>query len=401
MSGGVRGIPIGRVFGIRIAIDYSWIFIVVLLTWSLAVGFEHVHPGWSTALAVGLALAASLLFFASVLLHKLAHSVVARHFGLPVSSITLFLLGGISNIEREPPSAKAEFWTAVVGPLTSIVLGIVLLWIASAAVDVPADAIVDPYTVLGRLGPAESLLMWLGPVNIIVGIFNLIPAFPLDGGRLLRSAIWASTRSPHAATRWASAIGQAVGWFFVFIGVAIAFGANVPFFGRGIVSGLWLAFIGWFLSSAAAQSWRRQLVHEIVEGLTVARLMRPLGRVIAPDTAVSSLVDDWLLRHEERSYPVCDESGRLLGIVTLADVRAAPRSTWPTTPVSRVMTPFERLVTTTAREDLGEALEKLAKADVRQLPVVDGQRLSGLLLRSDIARWIETHIQPRARTFAH
>jgi len=401
MNGGSRGIHIGRLFGIQIAIDYSWLFIVVLLTWSLTVGFRHVHPDWSGALAVGTAFAATLLFFASVVLHELAHSVVARRFGVPVSSITLFLLGGISNIEREPPSAKAEFWTAVVGPLTSIVLGIALLWIGSAAVSVPAAAVVDPYAILGRLGPAGTLLMWLGPVNIIVGIFNLIPAFPLDGGRLLRSAIWATTRSLHAATRWASAIGQAVGWFFIFVGVAIVFGANVPFFGGGIVSGVWLAFIGWFLSSAAAQTWRRQLVHEVVEGLTVARLMRPVGRVVAPDTVVSSLVDDWLLRHEERSYPVVDESGRLLGIITMADVRAAPRGTWSTTPVSRVMTPFGRLVTTTAREDLGEALEKLARADVSQLPVVDGQRLIGLLLRSDIARWIELHIQPRARTFAH
>lgn len=181
-----RSVRIGRIFGIRIGFDYSWLFIVVLLTWSLTAAFSRWHPGWAPATALATALVAALLFFGSVLLHELAHSLVAKRFGIPVESITLFLFGGVSNIEREPPSAKAEFWTAIVGPLTSIALGIVLLALGSTITSSPGAALADPYAAIRHLDPVESLLMWLGPINIIVGVFNLIPGFPLDGGRLLQ-----------------------------------------------------------------------------------------------------------------------------------------------------------------------------------------------------------------------
>jgi Zn-dependent protease len=301
----------------------------------------------------------------------------------------------VSNIESEPPSAMAEFATAVAGPLTSVVLGIVLLAVASAAVHVPSEALADPVAAVARLGPAETLLMWLGPVNILVGIFNLIPAFPLDGGRIFRSIVWGATHDLHAATRWASAVGQAIGWLLVFLGVAMAFGAYVPFLGQGLVSGLWLAFIGWFVTSAAAQSWRRQLVHEILEGILVSRLMRQDAAAVRPDVTVSSFVSEWLMRGEDRAFAVLDGDGRLLGIVTLADVRAAPRDAWEHTTVSAIMTPVARLLTCTPNEDLSEAFGKLVRADVSQLPVVDGERLVGMLHRRDVARWIEVHATPR------
>jgi Zn-dependent protease/CBS domain-containing protein len=396
-----RGVRIGRIFGIQIAFDYSWIFIVVLLTWSLTVGFGRWHPDWAPVTALATAFVAALLFFVSVLLHELAHSLVARRFGIPVESITLFLFGGVSNIEREPPSAKAEFLMAIVGPLTSIVLGVVLLALGSLAIHVSADAMVDPTVEIARLTPAQSLLMWLGPINILVGVFNLIPGFPLDGGRVLRSILWAITRDLHLATRWASAVGQAIGWFLVFLGVAIAFGARVPFFGRGLVSGLWLAFIGWFLSSAAAMTWRRHLMQEILEGITVSRLMRPEGPAVRPEATLSSFVSDWLMRGDERAFPVVDDTGRLMGIAAMADVRAAPREAWDTTPVSQVMTPADRLVVTMPREDVSQALEKMVRADVGQLPVLDGSRLAGMLLRRDVARWVELHAQAGTRRYAH
>jgi Zn-dependent protease/CBS domain-containing protein len=400
MNGVQRGVRIGRIFGIQIAIDYSWVFIVLLLTWSLASWFWLVHPNWGAALAIVTAFAGTILFFASVLLHELAHSLVARRFGIPVSSITLFLLGGVSNIEREPLSPKAEFLMALVGPLTSIVLGAILLWIGSALVSVPPDAVGDPQVLLEQLGPTETLVMWLGPINIIVGLFNLIPAFPLDGGRLLRSVIWAATRNLHTATRWASAVGQLFGWLFVVLGVAMAFGTYVPFFGRGLIGGMWLAFIGWFLAAAAGQTWKLQLAHEMLEGLTVSRLLRPVGVSIPPETSVSSLVIDWLMQHEERSYPVVDVNGRLLGMVTLADVRKAPKDAWDSTPVSRVMTPLDSLVTTSPREDLGQAFDKLVKTDSSELPVVDGDRLVGMLHRFDLSRWIELHAQAPLKAHA-
>lgn len=399
MDGAQRGIRIGRISGIQIAIDYSWVFIVLLMTWSLASWFWLVHPAWGAGLAILTALAGALLFFASVLLHELAHSLVAKRFGIPVSSITLFLFGGVSNIEHEPPSPKAEFLMALVGPLTSIVLGVVLLLIGSAMIRVPPDAVTDPQLLLSQLGAVETLVMWLGPINILVGLFNLIPAFPLDGGRLLRSVIWAVTHNLHTATRGASVVGQAFGWLFVVLGVAMAFGTYVPFFGRGLVGGLWLAFIGWFLAVAAGQTWRVQLAHEMLEGLTVSRLMRPAEMVVPPQTTVASLVNDWLLYHEERSCPVVDGAGRLLGVVTLTDVRKAPRDAWESTTVSQVMTPLDSVVTTSPREDLGRAFEKLLHTDARELPVVEGDRLVGMLHRLDIARWIE--LQAPAPVKAH
>jgi Zn-dependent protease/CBS domain-containing protein len=397
---GVRGVRIGRVFGIDIAFDPSWIFIVLLMTWSLTVAFSRWHPQWGLGVSVFVALVAALLFFASVLLHELAHSLVARRFGVPVRSITLFLFGGVSNIEREPPSPKAEFLTAVVGPLTSIGLGVALLAIGSLATRTSSSFVEDPSAGLAALGPGETVLMWLGPINILVGVFNLIPGFPLDGGRILRSAIWAWTHDLHVATRWASAVGQAIGWALVFLGVAMAFGARIPFLGGGLVSGLWLAFIGWFLSSAASASWRSQLVHEVLEGLSVTRLMRSPARAVPASADVATFVQEWLMRSDEHAFPVVDDAGKVVGLVTMRDVRGVPREAWSGVLVARIMTPVERLVTTSPREGVAEALDKLTRAGVSQLPVFDGGTLVGMLLRSDIARWIELHAQPPVRTHA-
>jgi Zn-dependent protease/CBS domain-containing protein len=399
---GARGLRLGRIFGIDIAIDPSWVFIALLMSWSLSVGFARWHPDWTPMAALATALVATLLFFASVLLHELAHSLVARRFGIPVDRITLFLFGGVSNIEHEPPSAKAEFLTAVAGPVTSVLLGVVLLAIGRAAVPLPVDVTRDPTTDLASLTPLQSLLLWLGPINVVVGVFNLIPGFPLDGGRILRAAIWAATRDLHVATRWASAVGQAIGWALVFAGVAIVFGANVPFFGHGVIAGLWLAFIGWFLSTAASQTWRRQLVREVLEGIPVARLMTPPGPSVPAHVDVNTLVGDWMVRGGERAFPVVDEAARFLGLLTFADVRRVPRAEWTSTEAANVMTPSSRLVVTSAREDLADAADKLARADVSQLPIVDADgRLVGMLLRRDVLRWIELHMQQGSRRYAH
>jgi Zn-dependent protease/predicted transcriptional regulator len=327
---------------------------------------------------------------------------VARRFGVPVDRITLFLFGGVSNIEREPPSATAEFLTAAVGPVTSIVLGVVLMVIGALAIRLPADLIHEPVEDLSSLSPVQSLLLWLGPINVIVGVFNLIPGFPLDGGRILRAAIWGITKDLHAATWWASAVGQAIGWGLVFVGIAIVFGAHVPLLGSGVVAGLWLAFIGWFLSAAAAQTRRRQLVREVLEGVSVSRLVTPLGPVVSPHIDLDMLVEDWMIRSGARAFPVVDDEGAFVGLVTFADLRRVPREEWETTAVAQIMTPRSELVIASPRDDLADAADKLARADVSQLPVVDpGQTLVGLLLRRDVLRWIELHLQQGTRRYAH
>jgi Zn-dependent protease/CBS domain-containing protein len=400
MASSRGGIRIGRLAGIDLTVDQSWVFIAVLMTWSLTASFHHWHEDWSIGTALGTAALATLLFFGSVVLHELAHSVVARSFGVPVSRITLFLFGGVSNIEREPPSAKAEFLTAIVGPLTSIGLGLLLVAIVSRMVDLPPDAMTDPYRAFSGLSPGATLLLWLGPINVAVGLFNMIPGFPLDGGRIFRSILWAITGDLHRATRIASALGQAIGWLFVFLGVAMAFGANVPFFGRGLVGGLWLAFIGWFLANAATQTWQTLLAHEVLEGIPVSRLMRPPTTAVHPSQSVEALVHDRLIATDERAFPVV-VGDRLVGLVTISDVRRAPREAWPGLPVSAIMTARSDLVVTSPREDLGVALDKLARANVSQLPVVDGESLVGVLYRRDVARWIELHVSPQTRRYAH
>jgi Zn-dependent protease len=393
------GIRLGRIFGISIYIDWSWIFIFLLVTWDLAASlFPNLHPNWSLALNVTLGLVASILFFASVLAHELAHSLVAKSRGLPVRRITLFIFGGVSNIEKEPPSPGAEFLISVVGPLTSLILGgIFAYWGMVNANLTPISLNITPLT-LSRLDPLSTLLLWLGPINIILGLFNLIPGFPLDGGRVLRSIFWALSGNLRRATRWATWIGQFVAWSFIVAGIAMAFGVQIPFFGTGLISGLWLAFIGWFLNNAAAQSYNQVVVEDVLEGIPVSRIMRPDAPTVPANISINQLVDEYIMGTDERAFPVMDGTDVLLGLVTLEDVRKVPRTDWDETQVAQVMTPTSKLDVVTPREDVADALNKLSQRDVRQMPVVQDGRLVGMLRRRDIIRWLQLHSDTVARS---
>src|SRR5262245_41700536 len=393
LTGGIR---IGRIFGIDIYLDWSWLLIFMIVTWILAAGvLPSWHPDWSPALAWGVGLIAALLFFSSVLLHELSHSLVARARGLQVRRITLFLFGGVANIEREPPSAATEFLMAVVGPLTSIGLGVIFLTAGVLASPGPSF-ISDPMAAAASLDPVTTLLFWLGPINIILGFFNLIPGFPLDGGRILRSALWAITGNLRKATAWAARVGQAIGWLFIGGGIAMAFGARIPFFGTGLLAGLWLAFIGWFLTNAARFNYKQVVIHDLLDGVPVSRLMRPDVPAVPSNARVTDLVYNAIMNSEDKSFPVI-EGERMIGLVSLEDVRKLPREQWDSTVVNQIMTPVDRLVTVTPEGGVSGGLDGRTRGDVPQLPVAQNGRIVGMLRQRDIAKWLKLQSEARAQ----
>ncbi len=385
-----KGIRIGSLFGINIHIDWTWIFIFALITWSLSVALGQFRPDLDTGTAWGLAAFAALLFFASVLAHEMAHSLVARSQGLPVRNITLFIFGGVSSIEREPESPRNEFLMAIVGPLTSLVIGVILLFAVGARLPDAPDLLQRPQQLFEVIGLASMLGLWLGSVNMLLGFFNLIPAFPLDGGRVLRSIFWAITNNLQRATGWASAIGQGIAWVFIITGIAMAFGFRVPLFGTGVVNGLWLAFIGWFLNSAASRSYRQVVVQDILADVPVTEIMRRNPPVVPPDISVSALVHEHVMGSDDYGFPVMDRDS-LVGLVTMQDVRGISRERWENVDVREIMTPRDELLTVGAEGDAAQAFNTLMQRDVRQLPVLEDGQLVGLLRRNDLVRWLQLH----------
>ena len=335
------GFRIARIFDINIEVDWSWLLIFALVTWNLSATFSNLHADWGTGLNWGLAIIASLLFFSSVLLHELAHSLVAKARGLPVRRITLFLFGGVSNIEREPPAPSTEFWMAIVGPITSIVLGIVLL-LGSGVVTLTENVMPNPQNFLAQLSPLTTMLIWLGTVNIFLGIFNMIPGFPLDGGRVLRSILWGISDNLRKATRWATGIGQAIAWLMILAGFAMAFGVSIPILGTGTISGLWLVFIGWFLNSSAIASYRQVVIKDVLEDVPVTRMMRSDPPTVSPTLTVEELVNDGIMGTDDHAFPVIEED-RLVSLVTLDDIRSIGRDSWGNTVVREIMTPVDQL----------------------------------------------------------
>ena len=384
-------IRLGRLFGIMVALDQSWLFLFVLMCTNLTVAFRHWHPLWSVGQCVALAVVAALIFFSSVLAHEFSHALVARRYDVAVREIRLFLFGGIASCDREPTSARAEFWIALAGPLMSFSLG--LAFVTAAGLLVPAVDAGNTAQTLAHLGPLQTLLLWLGAVNLGVGLFNLIPGFPLDGGRILHAALWRVTGDLRRSTRVASGIGQLVGWSFVVAGIAMFFGARIPFFGQGAASGLWMAFIGWFLRAEAGQSYQAMLILQALDGVRVAHLMRRNGTVIPAQTTVDTAVAEDFIHSDDRAFPVLDD-GVFVGVLGAADLRTVPPGAWASTPVRAAMTPREKLVAVSPGDEATAALRKFAELDVDQLPVLAGPALVGMLARGDHARGLEIHHRP-------
>jgi len=365
-----------KVFGIEIRFHISWLIILILIALSLSEYFRGTNPGWSMPLVWGMALLTTVLFFVSVILHELAHSLTALHRGLPVHTITLFVLGGVSELPREPEQASTEFWVSIAGPATSVVLGAIFLALSRLG---------DPHQ------PLVALAWWLGSINLLLAVFNLLPGFPLDGGRILRAIIWLSNHDFVKATLWATRVGKGVA-------VLLIAGGILEFFsGRGL-GGLWLAFIGWFLLSAAEQSWRQTEMRDALANYVVSDLSTPFYSRVPPTMTLDEYFNQTAERAHYGSSLVMDEDDHLLGMIAPVDLRHVPRTQWGQTRVAEVMVPRERLRTVQSTEGLPRALEEMALQNVSQLPVVDTVAVRGVIQRDRILHLLQSHLSMRNQT---
>jgi Zn-dependent protease len=368
-------IRLGKIFGIEIGIHYSWFIIALLITFSLAAHFRDVNRDWSPNVVWGAALSTAVLFFAGLLAHELSHSLVARARHLPVSRITLFALGGVSVIEKESPDAKTEFLVAIVGPISSVVIGVVMLAIVRLIGGNP-DAT-----------PGSAILYYLGWINISLGVFNMLPGYPLDGGRVLRSIIWGVTHSMERATRAASRVGQGVAVLFILVGI-------YQFFAGRNYGGLWIAFIGWFLLQAAGANYLELEMRTVLAGLRATDLMSRDCPTVEGAMSVQEFVDHFLLRTGRRFFMV-KVMDRLAGLITPHEVRTLDRELWPMTPVQQIMKPLSKVHSVRPDTAVTDILEMMAKEDLNQVPVVSDRGIEGMLSRGDILQALRSRVELR------
>jgi Zn-dependent protease len=367
-------IPIGRILGIPIDLDYSWFLIAGLLTWLLAANYYPAEFRGGTSVEYWLMGAVTaVLFFVSIVVHELAHSWVALRYKIPVHRITLFIFGGVSQIAAEPPSAGVEFLIAIVGPLTSFALAALFF-------------LLEP--LLGNVAPAVAVAKYLALINAILGLFNLVPGFPLDGGRVFRAIVWGVVKNFRRATLIAASTGRFIGFLFIFVGVWEALRGNV-------INGLWTAFIGWFLESAAGAQVQQQMVQGLLVGHKVSEAMGDPGLHVPGDTTLQRLVDQEVLAHGRRCFLV-DRGGCTAGLLTLHNMKEIPRLSWMRTTVSEAMIPLDKLSRIDPSAELWTAMEKMGRDGVNQMPVMLGDDVVGMLSRADIVKYLQTLQQVKA-----
>jgi Zn-dependent protease len=358
---------VGRIAGIEVRVDSSWVVIALLITYSMYLRASILYPELSGGGAVALGILATVLFFGSVLVHELAHAVVSQARGIRVQDITLFLFGGATRARVESRGPGDEFVIALVGPLTSGILA-GLFGIAAGLGD----------DVLSR--PLVGTLGYLAWVNLLLAGFNLVPGFPLDGGRLLRSAIWKATGSIGRATRVASLSGQAVGWLLVAGGVAWLLAGD-------LAGGIWFAFIGWFLVQAARSSYQELQLRDMLRGVEAEDVMAGDLLRIPPDLSLQDAVDDYFMRYDHGAFPV-DEHGRTVGLLTLRGVRRVPREQWPTRRVRDHMVPLGDQVVVAPHARMDDVLGKLQDGEAGRVLVVQDGEVVGIITPTDLTRWL-------------
>jgi Zn-dependent protease/CBS domain-containing protein len=367
-------IEIFKVAGIQVAIDYSWLIIFALILWSLASGyFPAKHPGYSTGSYWLVGLVATILFFGSVLGHELCHAAMGNRLGEEVHRITLFVFGGMAELEHEPRSGMDELKIAAVGPLSSLVMAGIFWLIADRVAAAPATAL------------WKSVFSYLAFINLALALFNLLPGFPLDGGRLLRAALWMHWGDPRRATAAAANWGNTIAWGL------IGFGALEIFVG-GLIGGLWLIFIGLFLRTAASSAYQNMIVGQALSGARVREIMVRDPIVLGPDETVAGAIENYFLRYGFGGFPV-EADGKVLGVVTLAQVRECPAFERASRRISDIMRPADPTIEIAPGAGIIDAIRQMAAAAIGRLLVVDQGQLVGLITSTGVTHYVDTKTQ--------
>ncbi|WP_427365564.1 site-2 protease family protein [Candidatus Caldatribacterium saccharofermentans] len=370
-----KRVDLFRLFGFEIRIDLSWVLLVVLVAWSLSTGlFPFRYEGLLMQIYWIMGTVGAIGLFLSIVFHEMAHSLVARRFGVPIKGITLFLFGGVAEMKGEPPSAKAEFVMALAGPLSSIILAAVFYGLSQIAKNA------------GWPEPVYGVIRYLAWINAILAAFNLIPAFPLDGGRMLRAALWGWKKNLRWATRVAAGIGSGFGLFLIFMGI-------LQFFGGNFIGGMWWFFIGMFLRNAAQTSYTQLLVRKVLEGEPVERFMKKDPVTVPPSTTVEELVEDFIYRYQFKLFPVVEEGGQLRGCVTMKQVKDIPRQEWQTKTVGEIAVACSPQNSIDAKADALEALALMNRTGSSRLMVTEGNRLVGVISLKDMMKFFELKVE--------
>jgi Zn-dependent protease/predicted transcriptional regulator len=366
---------LGRVAGIEIGLHYTWLLIAVLITGSFVGYFSETYPHWPAKTTWSAAIVISLLFFGSIVLHEFAHAIVAKTHGMPVRTITLFALGGVTHIEKQAATPAAEFWMGIAGPTMSAGLGLLCGWLASLANGEPSIG----------MSPSIAILLSLSSLNFMLAVFNLIPGFPLDGGRILRALVWWLSSDENRGTRISARAGQSVALILFAVGLW-------EFFSGENVSGLWLGLLGWFLLDAATASYQQAEVLTGLRGVRVGDVMSHDCLTVQADMPLQRFADEVVLKTGRRCYAV-DQHSMIVGLVTPADLAKVERARWISTTIGEVARPLHQLQSISPDASVVDALLRMGREDLNQLPVIAAGRMEGMLSRSHIMQLLQTRTE--------
>jgi Zn-dependent protease/CBS domain-containing protein len=366
-----RPIPLFKLAGFQIALNWSWLILAVLITWTLSTGvFPYYYPDLPPATYWSMGVVAALGLFGSIILHELGHAAVARRYGLPIRRITLFIFGGVAEMEAEPERPAAEFWVAIAGPIVSFLVGLVCWLLLQAAA--------------GAGVPVAGVLAYLASINMILALFNLVPAFPLDGGRILRAILWYWKGSLRWATRVASMIGGGFGILLIVLGVYRVLIGD-------FVGGMWWFLIGLFVRFAAQMSYQQVLMRETLRGIPVRRIMSANPVMVSSGITIAQLIDDYVYRHHHNMFPVAD-NGRLVGCVSMNDIKRLPRDRWSSTTVSEIMRSCSEATAISPDMDAMEVLSLMARTGNSRLLLTEGDRLVGVVTLTDLMNFLNAKL---------